>query len=119
MRKQLLTLIDVTEGNTMQVLELVTFKTKQGVSKQQILDINKQVMEQVRQFSGFIYRSLCYKADSDTWLDVVYWQDEVAAKSAQEQFIKSKLCQQLMANVDVESTTMQHADILLSSCTES
>ncbi len=103
----------------MQVLKMVTFKTKQGLSKAQVLDINQQVMEQIRELSGFLYRSVCYKAEGDTWLDVVYWQDEVAAKSAQEQFMQSHLCQQLMAIVDVESTTMQYADILLSSCSES
>ncbi len=103
----------------MQVLELVTFKTKKNVSKEQVLEMNEQVMEQVKNFSGFIYRSVCYQAGSDTWLDVVYWQDESAAKLAQEQFMQSKVCQQLMAIVDVESTAMQHADILLSSCTES
>ena len=103
----------------MQVLELVTFKSKAGVSQQQMLELNKLVMEQVREFSGFLYRSVCYQKDSGSWFDVVYWQDEAAAKSAQEKFMQSKVCQQLMAIIDIESTKMQHADILLSSqCTE-
>ncbi len=103
----------------MQVLELVTFKAKTGVSKEQVVEINELVMEQVKKFPGFIYRSLCWQQGSESWLDVVYWQDQASVDAAQEKFMASAVCQQLMEIIDVESTKMQHADILLSSCTES
>ncbi len=99
----------------MQVLELVTFKTKAGISQEQVLELNQLVMEKIQEFPGFLYRSVCYQKDSNTWLDVVYWQDKVSAESAQEKFMASVECQQLMAIIEVESTQMQHADILLSS----
>lgn len=103
----------------MQVLELVSFKAKSGVALEQVVELNKEVMEVVRKFDGFVYRSLAFQEQSQTWLDVVYWQDAASATAAQEKFMQSKICQQLMEVVDVESTHMQHADILLSSCTES
>ncbi len=103
----------------MQVLELVSFKTKPGITQEQVIELNKEVMTTVEKFDGFLYRSLAYQEQNQTWLDVVYWQDAASAKAAQEKFMQSKSCQQLMAVVDIESTHMQHADILLSSCTES
>jgi len=99
----------------MQVLELVTFKTKPGINHQQVLELNQAVMDKVQDFTGFLYRSLCYQKDSDTWFDVVYWQDASSAKSGQEMFMQSDACQKLMAIIDIESTQVQHADILLSS----
>jgi len=103
----------------MQVLELVSFKTKPGVSQEQVIELNQKVMTTVKKFEGFVYRSLAYQEQNKTWLDVVYWQDAASAKAAQEKFLASLVCQQLMAVVDLESTHMQHADIILSSCTES
>lgn len=102
----------------MQVLELVTFKAKAGTSHEKIIELNELVMEKVKEFQGFIYRSLCYQPTNQSWIDVVYWQDEASAKLAQEQFMQSEVCQQLMSVIDVESTQLQHADILLSSCTQ-
>lgn len=102
----------------MQVLELVTFKAKAGINHEKIIELNEQIMEKVKEFQGFIYRSLCYQPTNQSWIDVVYWQDEASAMSGQEQFMQSDVCQQLMSVIDVESTHVQHADILLSSCTQ-
>lgn len=103
----------------MQTLELVTFKTKETVTQQQIIQANELVMEEIQNFDGFLYRSLCFQKESETWLDVVYWENKSAAQSAQEKFMASANCQKLMSLIEIGSTNVQHADIVLSSpCVE-
>ena len=45
----------------MQVLELVSFKTKSGITQEQVIELNKEVMTTVEKFDGFLYSSLAYQ----------------------------------------------------------
>lgn len=103
----------------MQTLELVTFTSKEGVTQAQVIEANDKVMQEIKHFDGFVYRSLCFQKESKQWLDIVYWENALAAKNAQEKFMTLPCCQILMSLVDESSTSMLHADVLLDSpCSE-
>ena len=103
----------------MQVIEIVTFKVKNGVSQNEVIEVNKLALAMIEKLDGFMYRSLAFNKESYTWFDVVYWENAEAAKVGGELFMQSEACKQLMDIVVKESTTMQIGDILyMSECTE-
>lgn len=103
----------------MQVVEIVTFKAKADVSHDEVVEANKSALQEIEMLEGFLYRSLAFNQANETWIDIVYWQDEAAAKNAGEVFMQSPACQKLMTVIEKESTNMQLADILYSSeCSE-
>ena len=94
------------------VIELVTYKLKTSVTKEQLAathsDVNTFLVEQ----PGFMHRSL--SEDSNGLLyDIVYWQDMETAKSAGEAFMAHKAGQALAALTDESSISMWHMEALL------
>ncbi len=93
------------------VIEMVSYKLKAGVSKEQLTATHEKVNAFLQQQAGFMYRSL--SEDNDGLLfDVVYWQDMDAAKAAGEQFMADAAGQALVALTDEESITMRHMPVL-------
>jgi len=102
----------------MQVIEIVTFKTKPGISQEDFLAIDTVALKDVEKLNGFLYRSLAFNKESAIWTDIIYWESAEAAKLGEAEFMKSEACQEVMAAVEKESTVMQLSDILYSSCNE-
>jgi len=96
---------------TTTVIELVTYKLKQGVDKAALNDSHPKVNDFLKQQNGFLYRSL--SEDKNGLLhDIVYWQDMDCAKQAGEAFEQSPACASLMSITDMESVTMQHMNAM-------
>ncbi len=104
----------------MQVVEVITFKAKAGVTQLDVIEANKEALNDLEKLNGFLYRSLSFNQESETWTDVVYWENKEIAKKAGDLFFQSTACQNLMDIIEKESTHMQLSDILYSSeCSES
>ena len=99
------------ERNTSgQVVEIAIFKTKDGVSREQLLGTVDAVSEWAKAQPGFISRDLTYAADSDTWIDVVWWESLDAAHTAAEASMTSESCAPMFAAIDLEGTQMLHGE---------
>jgi len=88
-------------------MEIVTFKLKSGISQQPWLDAQPAVNEFVMAQPGFYYRSLSCD-DTDTWFDIIYWQDMAHAKAAGDAFMASPAGQAICPLIDMESCTLRH-----------
>ncbi len=87
---------------TTTVIELVTYKLKQGVDKSELNDSHPKVNDFLKAQQGFLYRSL--SEDKNGLLhDIVYWQDMSCAELASKAFEQSTACASLMSITDMES----------------
>ena len=90
------------------VLELVVFKLRDGVSREQLLGTVDGVSEWASRQPGFISRELSYDADGDRWIDVIWWETMENAGAAAELAMSSESCAPMFALIDMESTLMLH-----------
>lgn len=89
------------------VIELVTFRCKDGVSQDAMATTANAMEAFLHSQNGFIYRSLSRDED-DVWHDIIYWQTQEAAKQAGENFMRDPQCQDMMAHIDSKSVRMRH-----------
>jgi len=99
-------------------LELVSYRLKDGIGKDQLNATHDNVNQFLSQQDGFLYRS-CSEDDSGLIYDVVYWQDIASAKAAGEAFMDNPAGQSLMSICDEHTVSMQHMEILseVANCT--
>jgi len=92
------------------VLELVVFKLREGVGRDQFLGTVDPVSDWIGGQPGFVSRELSYDAEGDRWIDVVWWRTMGDAHAAAELAMSSESCAPMFALIDMESTLMVHAD---------
>lgn len=93
-------------------LEIVMYKTKEGVSD---VDFNKTSDEMETNFAkkqkGFIKRTFA-KSENGDWVDVVYWETMDDAIKASGAAMNSPACVPMFGMLDNASVKMFHFDIL-------
>ena len=92
------------------VLELVVYKLHEGVSREQFLGTNDAVSSWNRSQPGFISRDLAYDAESERWVDVIWWETKENAGAAAELSQSSESCAPMFALIDMESALMLHGE---------
>ena len=92
------------------VVELAIFKLKEGATREQLLETADAVSEWARRQPGFVSRDLTYSAESDTWIDVVWWASIDAAHAAAEAALTSESCAPMFGLIDLEGTQMLHGE---------
>ena len=92
------------------VVELAIFKTNEGVTPEALLETAEAVSEWAKRQPGFISRDLTYSSESDTWIDVVWWESMEAAHAAAEVAMTSESCAPMFALIDLEGTQMLHGE---------
>ena len=95
------------------VLELVVFKLRDGVSREQLLGTVDAVSRWARSQPGFISRELSYDADGDRWIEVVWWRTMEEAHAAADLAMSSESCAPMFAAIDMESTLMLHGTLAI------
>ncbi|WDE06948.1 hypothetical protein SG34_008685 [Thalassomonas viridans] len=93
------------------VIEMVSYKLKAGVSREDLAATQEQVNGFLQTLPGFMYRSVA-ENDSGVLYDVVYWQDMASAKAADEAFMSHAAGKALMAIADEQSVSMSHMPVL-------
>jgi len=94
------------------VVEIVKFKLEKGITEQDFLVSNEAMDSFLKEQVGMIYRSLCFSSENNEYIDIVYWQDMSAAKKGQDAFFESKLCQQFAKNINKESVSLDHVNVI-------
>ena len=95
-----------------ETVEVVVFKTKDTISSSQLIHSASLMQETLRKWDGFISRELVKVSDT-TWIDVVHWENQSAAKSAQEKAMKSSVCLTFFNLIDNKQQQFYHGEILL------
>ncbi|MDK1287573.1 antibiotic biosynthesis monooxygenase family protein [Pseudoalteromonas umbrosa] len=98
------------------IIEIVTFKLMEGVSTEQILEKSADFEEFVAKQPGFLYRSLAHQADTDTFVDISYWETLEDNKKMQAVFEEAPACKAYCALVDKESVGISHHNVVTKSC---
>jgi hypothetical protein len=92
------------------VLELVVFKLRDGVTREQFLATNDAVSTWARQQPGFISREQAYDAAGDRWIDLIWWRTIEEARAASEAAMTSESCAPMFSLIDDDATLMVHGD---------
>lgn len=103
--------------NTGPVVELAIFKTNEGVTREELLATVEPVSEWARQQPGFISRDLTYASDTNTWIDVLWWESLGAAHAAAEAAMTSESCSPMFALIDMQATQMIHGERVIPTVT--
>jgi hypothetical protein len=90
------------------VLELVVFRLKSGVSREQLLGTVDAVSEWAKQQPGFISRELSYAEAQDKWIEVVWWKSLHDAEAAAEAAMSSESCTPMFALIDDQQMLFLH-----------
>jgi hypothetical protein len=93
------------------VLELVVFKLRGRVNREQFLGTVDGVSAWAEQQPGFISRELSYDAEGDRWIDLLWWRSMDDAKAAAEAALDSELCAPMFGLIDSASSTMIHGEL--------
>ena len=93
-------------------LEIVIYKTKDGVSDADFIKAGADMEEHfAKKQKGFVRRTLA-KSENGDWVDVVYWDTMDDALKASEAAMKSLVCAPMFGMVDDDSIKMYHFEIL-------
>lgn len=90
------------------VLELVVFKLREGVSREQLLGTVDAVSEWAARQPGFLSRELVHEQEGDRWIDVLWWRGMQDAQAAAVAAMQSESCAPMFGLIDEESTLMLH-----------
>jgi hypothetical protein len=90
------------------VLELVVFRVKDDVTREQLLGTVDAVSEWARQQPGFISRELAFAADKDKWIEVVWWKSLHDAEAAAAAAESSTSCAPMFALIDTDAMLFLH-----------
>ncbi|MDQ3742510.1 MAG: hypothetical protein M3389_16395 [Actinomycetota bacterium] len=92
------------------VLELVVFRLKDGVTRDELLATNGAVSQWAAEQPGFVSREMAYDGEGDRWIDVVWWRTMEDAHAAAEKAMHSPSCAPMFALIDMEATLMVHGE---------
>jgi heme-degrading monooxygenase HmoA len=94
-------------GDAGDVIEIVTFKLKPGVSVAEFKPIDKAVeREHVAKQPGFVSRESASGADGE-WLVIVHWQSEKDAEASMASFSKAPAAAQFMSKIEASTMSMK------------
>lgn len=90
-----------------EVIEIATFKLKEGVSAQQFAPLDKAVeVDHVSQQPGFLSRETAYSEDG-VWLVVVHWASIEDADASMNSFMGAPAAANFMSHLDAETMSMK------------
>jgi heme-degrading monooxygenase HmoA len=89
------------------VVEVVTFKLKTGVSAAEFAPIDKAVERQhVARQPGFVARESAHGADGE-WLVIVHWRSAKDADASMATFEKASAAAPFMAKIEASTMSMK------------
>jgi hypothetical protein len=100
------------QTNSQQSIEVVHFTSNKEVTDSQLIEAAQNMLSTLQSWDGFIKRELV-KVSDQQWIDVVYWKDNKAAMSAQENAMKSEICLAYFSLMTASEEQMYHGNIVL------
>jgi hypothetical protein len=101
---------DATSGEGRPVLELVVFKVKEGVTREQLLGTVDAVSIWARAQPGFVSRDLTYDAEGDRWVEIIWWATMADAEASAKAAETAEECAPMFALIDPEQMQFLHAE---------
>jgi hypothetical protein len=92
------------------VLELVVFRLRPGVARVEFVESNEPVSSWIAGQPGFISRDLSYEAESDRWVDVIWWETLGEAEAASQRALGSDTCAPMFAMIEMDDMLFLHAE---------
>lgn len=90
------------------VIEIASFKLKNGVTYEEFASLDKQVETQhVAKQPGFISRNSA-KGKNGEWIVVVHWETEADAENSMNSFSNAPLAGTFMSKIDLPTMKMAH-----------
>ena len=86
-------------------IELVTFKTKPGVTPDQVLSASVDVNHFLNSQLGFVSRHLGQTEDG-TWHDILFWESQDHVMAAMEKVASSSSCATFFGLIDPANDSM-------------
>ena len=93
-------------SNTTNVLEILTWKSKPGVSDEEMIKAVDSMVTDLKKLNGFWNQTL-YKEEDGTWIDVYYWHTEKDAHASNEAMADKESLQKLMSIIETNTVTMK------------
>jgi hypothetical protein len=95
------------------VIETVTFKLNEGVSREQFADTAKALNDFVTSRPGFIARRLSCSADGE-WIEHIEWADMDAAKGAAAAIGSVESNRPFLSAIDGSTVKIHHTELKVS-----
>lgn len=92
---------------TNNVIEIVNFKLANGVTEQTLSEVNDAFQQFIDQQPGVLYRSFAKQANSDLYIDVVYFESLEAALRVEQAFYETPVCQQFANVIEKDSMILE------------
>lgn len=100
-------LLAACSGQRDAVIEIATFKLKQGVTADEFRPLDKAVESQlVAKQPGFISRESA-AGDNGEWLVVVHWRSVEDAEASMASFSGAPAAEQFMSKIDANTMSMK------------
>lgn len=99
--------------NQAKVIELVLYKSQEGVSEREATEAARSVNQFVSRQPGFISRTL-YRTEAAVQIDLIYWRSLKEAKEANQAAMQSEVAGKFFATIDQQSIQFMHAEELFS-----
>lgn len=93
--------------------EVVVFKSKPGVSDQQILSAADGMRTTLSGWSGFVSRDLL-KVGNGQWIDIIHWDNMASAQAAQDKAMKCEKCLSFFSLIADEGQQSFHGEKVFS-----
>jgi len=87
------------------VFEILTWRSREGVTNQTMVDAMNGFSHDVKQLSGFLQQSL-YQKSSGEWVCIYYWETEQQAKQSNTAVANKASFLALMGLIITGSVTM-------------
>ena len=93
------------------ILELVTFRLRAGVSEEQFIEAVRAVDTFLTDRAGFRARQVLRTEADGGWVDLVWWADLAAARSAADAIGQDPAAASFMACIDPASVQVSHSEL--------
>ncbi len=88
------------------VYEILTWKSKSGVSDKKMIEAVDEMVVDLRTLDGFLHQTL-YKNKDGTWIDVYYWKTEKDAIASNDAMANKDSLKSLMELIEPDSVTIE------------
>ena len=93
-------------SNKSSVFEILTWKSKSGVSDEEMVRVVEGMVEDLKNLPGFLNQTL-YKEEDGTWVDIYYWKTEKDAHNSNEAMANKESLKELMSIIEADTVTLK------------
>jgi hypothetical protein len=97
----------------MNCIELVSYKLKSGIRRDDYMKSVNFLQENLLKVNGFGQRAVYYNTVTDYWVEVVSWESEEVAKTAEQIIMALPEMQEGMNMIETDTINLQYLEKVL------